>query len=71
MNNKIYLITRILYLLTSWKLEFGSSESFNNGGLVFIVGPDGHKRLSDSYTGYGTLWLSKGSTHSGLQTISA
>merc|ERR1719356_1360163 len=58
-------------LLTSRELEFGSTKSFNNGGLVFIVSSNRQERLTDSYTSDSTLWFSKSASHSGLQTISA
>merc|ERR1712061_891552 len=58
-------------LLTSGKLEFGPSEGFNNGSLMPVISSDGHQRLSNTYASHSSLGLAKGTSHSGLETISA
>ena len=57
-------------LLTSRVLELGTSESLNDLLLVTVVGPHRHDGLTDLDTGNCALGFTKGTTHSGLQSIS-
>ena len=58
-------------LLSSWKLELGPSQSLDYSTFVLVVSPNRHKRLTNLDASHGSLRLTKSSTHSSLQTISA
>jgi len=57
-------------LLTSGELELATTEGLNDGGLVGILAADGEENLANVNTGHGSLGLTPGTTHTGLQPIS-
>lgn len=56
-------------LLTAGELVHGTAESLDGGGAVGVTGADGQNDLANVHTGNGTLGLTEGTTHTGLQTI--
>ncbi len=60
-----------VYFLSSWKLELGATQSFNNMVFVLVLCSARYYRLSDVDTGNSALWLAKSTSHTSLQTIGA
>ena len=56
-------------LLLSGELELAATQSLNDNGLVGVLGADAHQDLANVHTGNGTSGLTKGTTHTSLQTI--
>ena len=63
------IVSRIVYLLSSWKLELGASEGLDAVGLVGVLRSDGHKGLANVDAGNCALRFAEGTSHTGLQTI--
>lgn len=55
--------------MTTWELEFGTTQGLDDLCLVAVAGAYGHDGLSDAYASNGSLWLSEGTTHSSLESI--
>jgi len=58
-------------LLPAGELELGSTEGLNDVRLVFVGGPYGEEDLSDPDTSHGSVGLTEGSPHPGLEPISS
>jgi len=58
-------------LLSSGELVLGTSEGLAGGGLEGLLGTDGNEDLLDVDTSDDTAWLSVGTSHSGLESISS
>lgn len=56
-------------LLAAGELVHGAAESLDGGGTVGVTGADGQNDLANVHTGNGTLGLTEGTTHTGLETI--
>lgn len=56
-------------LLTTRELVLATTEGFDDGGLVGILGTDRDQDLTDIDTSDSTDGLTEGTTHTGLQTI--
>lgn len=56
-------------LLAAGELVHGTAESLDGGGTVGVTGADGQNDLANVHTGDGTLRLTEGTTHTGLETI--
>jgi hypothetical protein len=56
-------------LLLAGELEFAATESLLNYGLVGILSANAKEDLANIHTSTGTNWLTKGTTHTSLQTI--
>ena len=59
------------HLLTSWKLELGTSECLNAVRLVRVLGTHRHDRLTNVDTGDCAQRLAERTSHTSLQTIGA
>lgn len=56
----------LFYLLSSWKLELGTSQCLNDSCFMIILGTDRYDWLTNVYPGYSALRLTKGTSHSSL-----
>jgi len=56
-------------LLAAGELVLGAAEGFDGSGTVIITGADREDDLANVDAGDETIGLSKGTTHSGLQSI--
>jgi len=56
-------------LLATWELVLRSSESLNSSSPAGVLGSDRQKDLANVYTGNSSVWLTPGTTHTGLQSI--
>jgi len=56
-------------LLTARELEFGSSESLDDVGLVLVLATHADHRLTNVHASHQSLGLAESSSHSGLEPI--
>lgn len=56
-------------LLATGELVHGTAQSLDGGGTVGVTGADGQNDLANVHTGDGTVGLTEGTTHTGLETI--
>ena len=56
-------------LLATGELVHGAAEGLDGSSTVGVTGADGQDDLADVHTGNGTLGLTEGTTHTGLETI--
>lgn len=52
-------------------LELGAAKAFNGMSLVVVLDTDRHDGLSNVHASDLALWLTKGTTHTGLEPISS
>lgn len=57
-------------LLLTWELVSASSESLDDGGSELLLGSDGDKNLADGNSGGSSVWLTPGTSHTLLESIS-
>merc|ERR1719326_2673667 len=56
-------------LLSSWELHLGSSESLVGVVVVGLLGSDGKDWVTDVDSANETVWLTVGTSHTGLEPI--
>jgi len=56
-------------LLATRELVLRAAEGLDGGGAVCVTSADGEENLTNVDTGYGTVGLSPGTTHTSLQSI--
>ena len=64
-----FLINMHNYLLAPWKLEFGSSQSFDSSCFVVVLASDRYEGLPNMHTRNGTLGFTESTSHSSLKPI--
>ena len=64
-------VARGVDLLTAGELHLGSSEGLNGASLMLVLAPQRHQGLSDVHSGDRSLGLSEGTSHTGLEPVSA